>query len=55
MYFELMKRFRSDLPLLHPVKDMEIESRTLTKLLSAQEIVSEKLNESAIADLTEAQ
>lgn len=35
MYFELLKRFPSGLPLLHPVDDMEIKSKTLRKLLSA--------------------
>jgi hypothetical protein len=33
MYFELLKRFKGDVPLLHPVKDMEIEDKTLDKLL----------------------
>jgi len=55
MYFELMKRFPTGLPLLHPVDDMEIKSKTLRKLLSAQETVTERLNESAIVGLTEAQ
>ena len=36
MYFELLKRFAGgSLPLLHPVDDMEISSRTLRKLLEA--------------------
>lgn len=55
MYFELLKRFKSNLPLLHPIDDMEIGSKTLKKLLDAQEVVTERLNESTIANLTEAQ
>ena len=54
MYFELMKRFQSNLPLLHPAVDMEIKSKTLKKLLDAQEIVTERLGESQISELTEA-
>jgi len=34
---------------------MEIESRTLTKLLTAQELVTQKLEDPTIANLTEAQ
>jgi len=48
MYFELLKRFKGTLPLLHPISDMEIESKTLKKLLDAQEVVTSRLNESAI-------
>ena len=55
MYFELIKRFPSGMPLLHPVDDMEIKSKTLKKLLEAQEVVTERLNETAIVSLTEAQ
>ena len=55
MYFELLKRFKGSLPLLHPVSDMEIESKTLKKLLEAQEVVTARLNESTISGLTEAQ
>ena len=41
MYFELLKRFQGGgLPLLHPVDDMEIESKTLRKLLKQQEQVT---------------
>ena len=55
MYFELVKRFKGGvLPLLHPVDDMEIKSKKLKKLLDAQEVVSERLGESQISDLTEA-
>ena len=35
MYFELMKRFKGDFPLLHPKKDMEISDKLLNKLLEA--------------------
>ena len=55
MYFELLKRFPNGLPLLHPVDDMEIKSKTLRKLLSAQEVVTQRLNEQSIVGLTEAQ
>lgn len=48
MYFELLKRFKGTLPLLHPISDMEIESKTLKKLLDAQGVVTSRLNESAI-------
>ena len=33
MYFELFKRFDNNIPLLHPVDDMEIEDKRLKKLL----------------------
>ena len=36
MFFELLKRFDSQLPLLHPLTDMQIESKKLTKLIEAQ-------------------
>ncbi len=55
MYFELVKRFKGGiLPLLHPVDDMEIKSKKLKKLLDAQEVVTERLGESQISELTEA-
>ena len=54
MFFELLKRFQGNLPLLHPVDDMEIGSRTLKKLLSAQQVITERLQEASIANLTEA-
>ena len=56
MYFELLKRFQGGaLPLLHPVDDMEIGSKTLRKLLDAQQVVSERLSEDSITGVTEAQ
>ena len=39
---------------MHPADDMEIKSKTLKKLLDAQEIVTERLGESQISELTEA-
>lgn len=35
MYFELIKRFKNDFPLLHPKTDMEISDKLLDKLLEA--------------------
>ena len=55
MYFELLKRFNGELPLLHPLSDMEIESSTLKKLIEGQRSITEKLNESDISGLTEAE
>lgn len=55
MYFELIKRFKGDLPLLNPLDDMEIESKKLKKLLKEQEIATSRLNEDALANLTEAE
>ena len=54
MYFELLKRFQGNLPLLHPVDDMEIESKTLRKLLKQQELVTQRLSEADIDGLTDA-
>lgn len=36
MFFELLKRFNANLPLLHPVNDMEINDKRLLKLIEAQ-------------------
>ena len=33
MYFELLRRFNGNIPLLDPVEDMEIEDKLLTKLI----------------------
>jgi hypothetical protein len=37
MYFELLRRFENgkNLPLLHPVDDMDIENERLSKLMQA--------------------
>ena len=45
MYFELLKRFDQgkSVPLLDPVKDMEIESRTLTKLMTSRQTILDEL------------
>jgi hypothetical protein len=45
MYFECLKRFDQgkSIPLLDPVKDMEIESRTLTKLVASQKTILDEL------------
>ena len=36
MYFELLRRFNGNIPLLDPVEDMEIEDKLLTKLIKAR-------------------
>ena len=51
MYFELLKRFKGNLPLLHPIENMEIKSKTLKKLLRAQELTTEKLEQTEIKGL----
>jgi hypothetical protein len=35
MFFELVKRFKGEFPLLDPKEDMEIESPLLEKLIQA--------------------
>ena len=52
MYFELLKRFKGNLPLLHPIENMEIKCKTLKKLLRAQELTTEKLEQTEIKGLT---
>jgi len=41
MYFEVMKRLENGkkVPLLDPVDDMEIESKTLKKLLESKRLI----------------
>lgn len=55
IYFEMMRRFSGQPPLLHPVRDMEIEDKTLGKLLEAQESVTKQLQEDSLASLDEQQ
>lgn len=45
MYFELIKRFKGNFPLLHPKTDMEIHDKLLDKLLEAQGVVDEQLRD----------
>lgn len=57
MYFEVLKRFDSgkNIPLLDPIKDMAIESKTLTKLLSSKATINSELKASEIKDLNPVQ
>ena len=45
MYFEVLKRFDGGrtIPLLDPVKDMQIESKTLNKLLDSRKTITREL------------
>jgi len=45
MYFEVLKRFDGGrtIPLLDPVKDMQIESKTLNKLLDSRKAITREL------------
>ena len=54
MYFELMKRFKGDFPLLHPKTDMEIHDKLLDKLLEAQSVIKTSLSDPEISKLSAA-
>lgn len=54
MYFELLRRFKGKIPLLHPVDDMEIEDKMLGQLLEAQTAVESQLGEDKLERLSEA-
>lgn len=41
MYFEMIKRFKGEFPVLHPKTDMEISDKLLDKLLEAQGVMHE--------------
>lgn len=43
MYFELLRRFNGNIPLLDPVEDMEIEDKLLTKLIKARKDLDSQL------------
>ena len=56
MYFECLKRFDQgrSIPLLDPINDMEIESKTLSKLSASRQTIVEELSKSDIKDLNPA-
>lgn len=54
MYFELIKRFKGDFPLLHPKVDMEINDKLLDKLLEAQGVVADQLRDPQLKQLSAA-
>jgi hypothetical protein len=41
MYFELLRRFDNNLPTLHAIDDMDIESERLNELIKAQKALAE--------------
>ena len=53
MYFEVLKRFEQgkNIPLLDPVKDMDIDSKTLKKLMASRETIVKELSHGEIQDL----
>ena len=57
MYFELLKRFDQgkQIPFLDPVKDMDIDSKTLSKLVATRKTITEELSQGEIKDLNPAQ
>lgn len=57
MYFEILKRFGGGLnvPVMHPVADMEIKSKTLEELLKAKKAILTQLEATEIQKLTPSQ
>ena len=54
LYFELLKRFKRNLPLMDPIKDQDIKDTKLTELISKKANLEEQLqsfNENKISDL----
>jgi ATP-dependent RNA helicase DOB1 len=53
MYFEVLKRFEQGktVPLLDPIKDMDIESKTLVKLMASKDTILKELSLGDIKDL----
>lgn len=53
MYFEVLKRFEQgkNIPLLDPIKDMDIDSKTLKKLMASRETIVKELSHGEIQDL----
>lgn len=53
MYFEVLKRFEQGktIPQLDPVKEMDIESKTLSKLLTSKATIEKELEQSEIREL----
>ena len=56
MYFELLKRFENgrSIPILDPVKEMDIDSKTLSKLANTRKTILEELSEGDIKELNPA-
>lgn len=54
MYFEVMKRleYGKKVPLLDPVQDMDIESKTLKKLMESRQTIDEELQNTKIKELS---
>jgi hypothetical protein len=54
MYFELLKRFDQgkSIPILDPVKEMDIDSKTLSKLLATRKTITDELSQGEIKDLS---
>lgn len=46
MYFEVMKRLKwgAEVPLLDPIQDMDIDSKTLKKLTESKKIIETELS-----------
>lgn len=53
MYFEVMKRFDQgkSVPLLDPIKDMDIDSKTLVKLIDSKTTIQAQLGQTELKDL----
>jgi hypothetical protein len=51
-YFEVMKRLEGGVPLLDPLDDMQIESKTLDKLLQTKASLKKELDASDIQKLS---
>jgi len=56
MYFEFLKRFDQgkSIPLLDPINDMEIDSKTLRKLTASRKTILDELSQNDIKDLNPA-
>jgi|LauGreDrversion4_2_1035121.scaffolds.fasta_scaffold4844342_1 hypothetical protein len=50
MYFEVLKRFEQGktIPLLDPIKDMDIDSKTLKKLMASKDTILKELSQDEI-------
>ncbi len=53
MYFEVLKRFDQgkSVPLLDPIKDMDIDSKTLVKLIDSKTTIQTQLGQTELKDL----
>jgi len=52
MYIKMMEKLGNNVPLLHPVDDMQIEDKKLHKLLETQQEITEYLSKDEIALLS---